>query len=212
MSIVWGWSKSPSEDLKRCEELTQKAKELDENLSHGYAAAAFMGIINLDHEKSIEEATRAVTLGPNDPWNYALLAFAKYYNGNFQEAVSLCEKIERLSPYRPSFYLMATGLSYRGAGKYDEAVTIFNDLLDRAQKGDYNPMLAHHYLTCTYAMQGNMSKARFHAAEFLKIYPNYSLEYVRSAAFYKNPKHLELILNGLRKLGIPETPPKSDSM
>ena len=210
MSIVWGWSKSPSEDLKRCEELTQKAKELDENLSHGYAAAAIIGIIKLDHEISIEEATRAVTLGPNDPWNYAILAFAKNYYGNFQEAVSLCEKIERLSPYRPSIYLMVTGLSYRAVGRYEEAIALFNDLLDRAQKGEYNPLLAHHYLISTYGMQGNMSKARFHAAELLKIYPNYSVEYVRTTAFYKNPKHLELILNALRKAGIPDTPLKKD--
>ncbi|MDH3723937.1 MAG: hypothetical protein OER74_20750, partial [Desulfobacteraceae bacterium] len=73
-----------------------------------------------------------------------------------------------------------------------------------------NPLLAHHYLISTYGMQGNMSKARFHAAELLKIYPNYSVEYVRTTAFYKNPKHLELILNALRKAGIPDTPLKKD--
>ncbi|MGV7223164.1 MAG: adenylate/guanylate cyclase domain-containing protein [Nitrospinales bacterium] len=212
MSVVWGWSKSPLEDFKRCEELTQKAKELDENLSIVYIAAAYLQLFKLDHKKSIEEAKRAITLGPNDPWNYAALAFAKYYNGNFQEAVSLCEKIERLSPYRPSIYLMAMGLSYRGIGRYDEAIAIFNDLLDRAQKGEFNPLLAHQYLTPTYAMQGNMSKARFHAAELLKINPNYSIDNYRTANFHKNPKHFEPYIDMLLKLGIPDTPPKSDSM
>ena len=207
MSVVWGWSKSPLEDFKRCEELTQKAKELDENLSIVYAAAALLRLIKLDHKKSIEESKRAITLGPNDPWNYCVLAYAKYFNGDFQEAVSLCEKIERLSPYRPSVYLMATGVSYRGVGKYDEAVAIFNDLLDRAQKGEFNPLLAHQYLTPTYAMQGNMPKARFHAAELLKIKPNFSLENYRTTTFFKNPKHLEPILDALRKAGIPDTSP-----
>jgi len=208
MSVVWGWSKSPLEDFKRCEELTQKAKELDENLSIVYAAAALLRLIKLDHKKSIEESKRAITLGPNDPWNYCVLAYAKYFNGDFQEAVSLCEKIERLSPYRPSAYLMVTGLSYRGVGKYDEAVAIFNDLLDRAQKGEFNPLLPHQYLTPTYAMQGNMPKARFHAAELLKINPNFSLEDYRTTTFFKNPKHLEPILDALRKAGIPDTSPE----
>jgi adenylate cyclase len=208
MSVVWGWSKSPLEDFKRCEELTQKAKELDENLSIVYAAAALLRLFKLDHKKSIEESKRAITLGPNDPWNYCVLAYAKYFNGDFQEAVSLCEKIERLSPYRPSVYLMVTGLSYRGVGKYDEAVAIFNDLLDRAQKGEFNPLLAHQYLTPTYAMQGNMPKARFHAAELLKIKPNFSLENYRTTTFFKNPKHLEPILDALRKAGIPDTSPE----
>jgi len=208
MSVVWGWSKSPLEDFKRCEELTQKAKELDENLSIVYAAAALLRLIKLDHKKSIEESKRAITLGPNDPWNYCTLAFAKYFNGDFQEAVSLCEKIERLSPYRPSVYLMVTGLSYRGVGKYDEAIAIFNDLLSRAQKGEYNPLIAHQYLISTYAMEGNMSKARYHAAELLKINPDYSLEDYRTVTFYKNPKHLEPILDALRKAGIPDTSPE----
>jgi adenylate cyclase len=212
MPIVWGWSKSPLEDLKRCEELTQKAKELDENLSHGYAAAALLQLLKLDHKKSIEEAKMAITLGPNDPWNYAILAFAKYFNGNFQEAISLCEKVERLSPYRSSIYLMATGLSYRGAGKYNEAVAIFNDLFDRAQKGEFNPLIAHQYLTPTYAMQGNMSKARYHAAELLKIKPDYSLEYYQTATPFKNPKHFEPIFDAFRKAGIPDTPPKKGSL
>ena len=208
MSVVCGWSKSPSEDFKRCEELTQKAKELDENLSIVYASAAYLQLFKLDHKKSIEEAKKAITLGPNDPWNYCVLAYAKYFNGDFQEAVSLCEKIERLSPYRPSIYLMVTGLSYRAVGRYDEAIALFNDLLDRAQKGEFNPLIAHQYLTPTYAMQGNMSKARFHAAELLKINPNFSLEDYRTTTFFKNPKHLEPILDALRKAGIPDTSPE----
>jgi adenylate cyclase len=212
MSVIWGWSKSPLEDFTRCEELTQKAKELDENISIVYTASALLRLIKLDHKKSIEEAKRAITLSPNDPWSYVVLAWAKHYNGNFQEAVSLCEKIERLSPYRPSVYLMATGVSYRGVGKYDEAIAIFNDLLSRAQKGEFNPLLAHQYLISTYAMQGNMSKALYHAAELLKINPNYSLKIFRFANLYKNPKHFEPLIDALRKAGIPDTPPKSDSM
>ena len=158
---------------------------------------------------TIEEAKKAITLGPNDPWNYSALAFTKYYNGNFQEAVSLCEKIERLSPYRPSFYLMATGVAYRGVGKYDEAIAISNDLLDRAKKEEFNIYIAHQYFTLTYAMQGNMAKARYHAAELLKVNPNYSVEYYRTTTFHKNPKHLEPCIDALRKAGIPDTPPKS---
>jgi adenylate cyclase len=162
----------------------------------------------LDHKTSIEEAKRAITLGPNDPWNYSALALAKYYNGNFNEAVSLCEKMERLSPYITTPMLVTTGLSYRGAGKYDEAIAPFMDLLDRAQNGEFSILLAHNYLAITYAMQGNITKARYHAAELLKINPNYSLEFGKAANFFKNPKHLEAVLDALRKAGIPDTSPK----
>ena len=142
--------------------------------------------------------------------NYIALAYTKYNTGSFKEAVSLCEKAERICPYRPTSYLVVTGLSYQGVGKYEEAIAIFIDLLDRAQKGEFNILLAQHYLTVTYAMQGNMSKARFHAAELLKINPNYSLEFARRTAPFKNPKHLDAFLDAMRKAGIPDTPPKKD--
>jgi adenylate cyclase len=208
----FGWSKSPVEDSMRCEELMQQAKELDENLSIVYAISSRVWLFKRDHKKSLKEAKRAITLDPNDPGNYMALALAKYYSGSFKEAVSLCEKAERLTPYRWTSLLMITGLSFRGVGKYEEAITIFNELLERAQKGEFNILLALNYLASTYAMQGNMSKARFHAAELLKINPNYSLEFTRKLGHYKNPKHLQSILDALRKAGIPDTPPKKESL
>jgi adenylate cyclase len=208
-ALAFGWSKSPSDDFKRCEELIQQAKELDENLSIVYAASAHVCFFKMDHKQSLDDAKRAVALGPNDPWNYISLAYAKYFNGNFQEAVTLCEKAERLTPYRPPPYLVVTGLSYREVGKFEKALATFYVLFDRAQKGEFNPLLAHNYLAGTYAMQGNMSKARLHAAELFKINPDHSLEFNRAMSYYKNPKHLESNLDALRKAGIPDTPSKS---
>jgi adenylate cyclase len=204
LALAFGWSKSPMEDFKRYEELIQHAKKLDKNLSYIYALSTVEFIYKKDLDQALEEAKRAITLGPNDPINYTELAYVEYWCGNFQEAVSLCEKADRLSPYRPTTHLMAAGVSYRAVGKYEEALAIFNDLLDRAQKGNYSIILAHNFLAATYAMQGNMSKARLHAAELLKIDPSYSLEYNRAISFFKNPEHQEPILDALRKAGIPD--------
>jgi adenylate cyclase len=198
------WSKSPTEDFKRYEELIQHAKKLDKNLSYTYALSSWGLIYKKDLDQALEEAKRAITLGPNDPLNYTMLAYVNYWCGNFQEAASLCQKADRLSPYKPTTQLMAAGVSYRRVGKYEEALAIFNDLLDRAQKGNYNIIWAHNFLAATYAMQGNMSEARLHAAELLRIDPSYSLESHRTTTFFKNPKHLEPILDALRKAGIPD--------
>jgi adenylate cyclase len=166
----------------------------------------------MNHKKALEEAATAISLGPNDPMNYFALAFAKYYYGNFQEAISLCEKAERLTPYRPTIFFNVIGWSYRMLGKYEEALSVFNELFERAQKGEYNILLAHNYLAATYAMQGNMSKARFHATELLKVNPNYSLELDQQSAFYRKPEHLKLVLDALRKAGIPDTPQNKESL
>ena len=61
-------------------------------------------------EKALEEGKRAVTICPNDPMSYYALAWAKYFNGNFQEALTLCEKAERLCPYLPTGFFIYIGL------------------------------------------------------------------------------------------------------
>jgi adenylate cyclase len=207
-----GWSKSPLEDLGRCEELLKRAKDIDENLSYAYAISSLAALIKMDHKKALEEAKKAIALGPNDPMNYHIFAVAKYFTGSFQEAVALCEKVKRLSPYRLTHQLMSAGWSYRMIGKYEKAIEIFMDLLDRAKRGEFNILMAHNYLACTYAMQGNIPKARFHAAEVLKINPNHSLEFNRAVNWFENPKHLEPILDALRKAGIPDTAPQNGSL
>jgi tetratricopeptide (TPR) repeat protein len=94
------------------------------------------------------------------------------------------------------------------AGRYEEAIEAFGELLERAQKGEFDRLIAHNYLASVYAMQGNMKKARFHASEVLKINPNHSLDYNKQTTPLKNPEDLERILDSLRKAGIPEHPPE----
>ncbi|MBW2635452.1 MAG: hypothetical protein JRE14_15305 [Deltaproteobacteria bacterium] len=53
-----------------------------------------------------------------------------------------------------------------------------------------------------------MDEARFHAAELLKIEPNYSLDYNRNTTFHKDPSSKEHIINALRTLGFPEHSPE----
>lgn len=56
-------------------------------------------------------------------------------------------------------------------------------------------------------MLGREDEARYHAAEVLKVYPDWSLEMEREVYSYKNPGDMERHLDALRKLGIPEHPP-----
>jgi len=212
LNVAYGWSKTLLEDMVRCEKLVQQVKELDDNLPLNYVVSSTISLLKMDHKKSFEEAKRAITLSPNDPSGYIALAYVEYFCGNFKEAVSLCEKAERLSPYRQNILLVTAGWSYRMIGKYEEAISMLKDLLDRAQKGEFSIWLAHNHLACTYAMQGDMPKARFHASEVLKINPTHSLEFNQRANWFKNPKHLEPILDALRKAGIPDSPPKKDSL
>ena len=70
---------------------------------------------------------------------------------------------------------------------------------------------AHSWLAIGYSMLGREEEARYHVAEGLKIDPDWSLEMEQEFYSYKNPADMERHLDALRKVGLPEHPPKKAS-
>ena len=119
----------------------------------------------------------------------------------------------RLSPYYPIWYLSNLGEALTMAGQYEEAISVNQKLLERSQK-EKTPFwasAAHDWLAIGYSMLGREEEARSHVAEGLKIYPDWSLEGEQEIYFYKNPADFKTQLDALRKVGLPENPPKKAS-
>jgi adenylate cyclase len=57
-------------------------------------------------------------------------------------------------------------------------------------------------LAVSYVRFGRDKEARAHAAEVMRINPNFSLETWRKTSFFKDPAHLERRLDALRKAGL----------
>jgi tetratricopeptide (TPR) repeat protein len=108
----------------------------------------------------------------------------------------------RLSPSYPAFYLSQLSSSYFLAGRNQEALAASKLLLARADKGEFNPLLAHLVLAEAYIGLGQEDKARAHAEEALKINPNYSLADLRKRNLFRDPAHLERVIDALRKAGL----------
>ena len=91
-------------------------------------------------------------------------------------------------------------------GRYEEALTVYNQLLDRSRKGEFPISRAHIYMAEVYTEIGKEKEARTHAAEVLKLDPKVSLKQRRKIGLhgYKDPALLERRLNALRKAGIPD--------
>jgi adenylate cyclase len=126
--------------------------------------------------------------------------------GRFEDVIALVKRAMRLHPYYPAYYLQWLGAAYRMTGRYEDALTVYKQLLDRSRKGEFPILVAHLFLADVYAEFGKEEEARTHVAEVLKIKPGFSLEVVSkiSTYEYKDPAHLERRLNALRKAGIPE--------
>ena len=134
MRQVLGWCESPMEYFKKAIELNQKALTLNKNL---FCATAMLGQIHLfqrQYEPAIEMGRRSIELGPNIAVNYVILASILYYAGHFEEAITMGEKAIRLHPFCPWYYLFGLAASYRMAGHYEEALSLYRQVLNRAQK------------------------------------------------------------------------------
>jgi hypothetical protein len=95
-------------------------------------------------------------------------------------------------------------MSYRHAGRYQDAIQVWKIVLGRAQTGEYPLWVPHSNLAITYAMMDQNENARIHLAETLRSNPGYSLQFVRRVTFFRDPIDLERMVEPLRKLGLPE--------
>ena len=199
-----GWSQSPSESIKKAVEISQKVLVLDESDSDVCALLGLIYRMQNRYEQAIIEGEKSLVLGPTNAQAHVLLAVTMNDVGRFDEAIELVKKAMRLHPYYPAYYLQWLGGAYRMTGRYEDALTVYKQLLDRSRKGEFPSLRAHLFLADVYAELGREEEARAEAKELLRVDPTYSLERYRKQSFYKDPARLEWILSALRKAGIPE--------
>ncbi|MEE8608876.1 MAG: tetratricopeptide repeat protein, partial [Nitrospiraceae bacterium] len=195
-----GWGKSRADSLKRAVELAQVAINLDDTFSGTYRLLGSIHLLLIQHDDAIAYIEKAIDLSPNDPRNFATLAFILNYSGQPEKAILLLEKAMRLSPYYPDWYLGELGRAYLLTGRYDEAIEALKQRLRR----NPNSGEAHVLLAAAYGKLGRENEAQAALAEFMKPRPYYTLRHYAQGEFYKNPEDLEYVLDGLRKAGFPE--------
>jgi len=203
------WSQNPSEHLKMLLEISKKVLAMDESDSDVRALSGLAYLWQGELEKAIVEGEKAIVLDPANAQSHVLLSCSMNTVGRFDEVIRLVKKAMRLHPYYPAYYLTWLGGAYRMSGNYEDALTVYNQLLDRSLKGDFPPAHAHLFLADLYAEIGKEDEARTHAAEVLKIEPEFSLKVVKhiNTYDYTDPALMERRLNALRKAGIPDNPP-----
>jgi adenylate cyclase len=110
----------------------------------------------------------------------------------------------RLEPYFQIWFLPQLAGPYEMVGRYEEALEIWEQFLERCLRGEFPPIYAHERLALNYARLDRMEEARAHAAEIIKIKPDYTVEHYRQTTPYKDKKYLDSLVDLLIKAGLPE--------
>jgi TolB-like protein len=205
--VMSGLSESPRNSIKRALEIEQKTSERWP-ASYRHSFKNMIYYIRGQLEKAIAEGEKAVALAPNSPRNNIYFALALNAGARPEEAIVYAKKAMRLEPYYPAWFLgNVLTVSYDQAGRYEEALEVNIKLLKRALKGEYPLKYAYRRLTLSYARLDRMEEAKGHAAEFLKIDPNFSVKRWRRsprASFLKDQKWVDSVAEMMRKAGLPD--------
>jgi TolB-like protein/class 3 adenylate cyclase/Tfp pilus assembly protein PilF len=205
--VMSGFSESPRDSIKRALEIAQKTSE-SWPVSFRHSFMNMIYYIQGRLEKAIAEGEKAVALSPNSPRNNIFLALALNAGARPEDAIVYTKKAMRLEPYYPAWFLgNVLAVSYDQAGRYEEALAVNIKLLKRALKGEYPLKYAYRRLALCYARLDRMEEARAHAAEFLKIDPNFSVEKWRRsprASFLKDQKWMDSVAEMMRTAGLPD--------
>jgi TolB-like protein/class 3 adenylate cyclase/Tfp pilus assembly protein PilF len=207
MEFVYGWGElTPAELISNAAEAAREGVRIDPD---DEAARTFLAAVSWligNHDAAIEEAETVIRLNPNYAAAKGVLGVVYAYCGadSYQLAVSNLEQAIRLSPNDPwlQFYFSQRGTAEFWMENYEEAVKWYQKSLQR------NPNLpnALRSLTATWALLGEMDKAREALNEVFRIEPDYTIEKLtlRTRQVFKYEKDFEHLIKGLRLAGTPE--------
>jgi len=197
-------SMPPAESLRQSQELMEKSIAMDDSdpLPHSNLGWVYV-LRERKYDQAIAECERALSLAPNAATSHFWMGNILNFSGKHEEAIRYFQTALRLDPIPPNHYFSALGRAYLNLGRYEEAITFMKRTLERAP----DHILAHQYLAATYSWAGRPEDARRHAAELLRINPNWVIPKAGSYALpYKNEADREKLLEGYRKAGLPDKP------
>ncbi len=202
IDATYGFGGSRILSFKRAVALAQDAAAIDDTQPEVHSLLGGIHLLQRQYEEAIAEGERSIALNPNNAMSYILLSQSMRFAGRFEEAVDHAETAIRLSPYYPAWYLTVLSHAYRDAGRYEDALESYKQLLDRCEKGECPPLWAHVGLAGVYIELGREEEARHHAEEVLRLHPNFSLKTWRKGFAYKDSAHVDRLVETLQKAGL----------
>ncbi len=193
-----GTSESPREFTEKGIEMIQKAIALDDTLAEAHAILGHLYTQKREYDKSIAEGERAVALNPSSATAIAFCAVSLQFACRPEEAIPLFQKAIRLNPHGPIFYYRNLGFVFWMTGRYEEAVSVFKKVIQRAP----DHITVHLGLAATYVTIGREQEARAEAAEVLRIDPKFSLDRFAKVFPYKDQSVTNKLINACRKAGL----------
>jgi adenylate cyclase len=203
LRVAQNWPVDREAEKSRGVELARiailEAQNDAEALAAGGYALAFLGGELHEGLRAIE---RAISLNPNSAIALSHAGWVHDYLGQPRQAIEALERSIRLSPRDPALFRAQAALAYAHLllGEFDEAITWGR----RAVEGNANYTVAYRALASALAHAGRLVEAQAIVAHLSVLVPELSLTTLPEVTVFKHSGGLDIIIEGLRKAGVPE--------
>jgi adenylate cyclase len=201
--LLHGWSTAPETDAAAAVGLARQALAIDSGEAAAIAMAAFvLTFVGRDYDGGRRAAERALALNPNSPTVCWKAGWVILLAGAPQDAVPIFERSLRLSPSDPQadFLLNGLGMSHLVMGRPNEALEYASSSI--AMKPDVD--VPYYILIPACAYLGRTEDAKTAIGKLQSLSPDITTSSFRKRMPFHNEMHMDVLLDGLRKAGLPE--------
>ena len=184
--------------LDRAFALAQKAVAIDPNDPSSQVAVARLHQTRGAYARAEYHYAKARELNPNSALLMAGFGDLHITLGEPEKALDYFREARTLDPFfEPTWLWPITGVAHFLARQYEEAIAAL-------ERSNEPPYWAHLYMAASHAMLGNSERARHHAAETLRLKPDFTIARAIDRQPLRRDSDRAHLLDAFRKAGLPE--------
>ncbi len=196
------WPTAQDGDAETGTRLARDALAVDSGDAGAIAMAGFvLTIMGHDYDGGRAAAQRALELNPNSATICWMAGWAIMLAGEPEDALPIFERALRLSPSDPqaNFLLCGMGMSHLLSGRPAEAVECASKSIAL-----YPVDVAYYVLVPACGHLGRTEDAKTAITKLLSLAPGVAISNFAPRMPFRDQRHLDIVLDGLRKAGLPE--------
>jgi adenylate cyclase len=194
------WSENRAESIRLGLEFASKALALDDSIPQIYLTRSILYLSQRQHQAALEAARRTIEVHPNYADGWATLSFIQSYSGKLEPALESLARAKQINPQGTGVYLAIEGRILFLLRKYETALHILEDALERNPAFDR----IHLHMAAVHAELGQLEDAAWSVDEALAISPHITLEKERNEGIYMKASDSDHYIEALRKAGVPQ--------
>jgi adenylate cyclase len=203
MKVWLGATANRSESIEKAFEYAEKCKDLNDKLSACRQMLSNVHLIRRQYDKAISEGRMAVEFEPNSALAALWYGWTLRSVGRYEDALREYERALRLDPLNIATPMYQKCATLNVMRQHEDATATCKRVLEVNPK--YLP--AYYQLAVAYSSLNLMEEARDAASKILNYNPNFTVENFAKGLPYKKQADIDLLVNGLRKAGLPDKPP-----